>query len=102
MCSNQIRMSPRLKLFTVKRRLLPELYKDYMPEHLPTYTTLRIPFTRFLDFSAVPRRSFFQYNTLVIPHQNFIPEDAEQTWRIVGEYKGCFWVRSFSSVGGAG
>src|SRR6266511_1496729 len=32
-----------------------------LPEHLPKFTTLRILFTRFLDFSAVPRRSFFQY-----------------------------------------
>lgn len=32
-----------------------------LPDHLPPITTLRILFTRFLDFNAVPRRTFFQY-----------------------------------------
>ncbi|KDR73969.1 hypothetical protein GALMADRAFT_250695 [Galerina marginata CBS 339.88] len=32
-----------------------------LPDHLPKMTTLRILFTRFLDFNAVPRRSFFQF-----------------------------------------
>ncbi|KAF9476913.1 riboflavin synthase domain-like protein [Pholiota conissans] len=32
-----------------------------LPDHLPEVTTLRRLFTRFLDFKAVPRRSFFQY-----------------------------------------
>ncbi|PPQ97555.1 hypothetical protein CVT26_002340 [Gymnopilus dilepis] len=32
-----------------------------LPDHLPKITTLRDLFTRFLDFNAVPRRSFFLY-----------------------------------------
>lgn len=32
-----------------------------LPSHLPRITTLKILFSRFLDFRAVPRRSFFQY-----------------------------------------
>ncbi|KAF8441065.1 riboflavin synthase domain-like protein [Boletus edulis BED1] len=31
-----------------------------LPEHTPRITTLRILFTRYLDFNAVPRRSFFE------------------------------------------
>lgn len=30
-----------------------------LPNHLPRVTTLRTLFTRYLDISAVPRRSFF-------------------------------------------
>ena len=30
-----------------------------LPDHLPTTTTLREIFTRYLDINAVPRRSFF-------------------------------------------
>ncbi|KAI0270505.1 riboflavin synthase domain-like protein [Gloeopeniophorella convolvens] len=30
-----------------------------LPDHLPIVSTLRILFTRYLDFSAVPKRSFF-------------------------------------------
>ncbi|KAI0819807.1 riboflavin synthase domain-like protein, partial [Trametes gibbosa] len=30
-----------------------------LPDHLPSTTTLREIFTRYLDFNAVPRRSFF-------------------------------------------
>ncbi|KAF5329710.1 hypothetical protein D9619_009156 [Psilocybe cf. subviscida] len=36
------------------------MYDQSLPDHLPETTTLRILFTRFLDFSAVPRRYFFQ------------------------------------------
>ncbi len=32
-----------------------------MPDHIPERTTLRTLFTRYLDFNAVPRRTFFQY-----------------------------------------
>ncbi|KAF9560334.1 riboflavin synthase domain-like protein [Agrocybe pediades] len=32
-----------------------------LPDHLPRTTTLRNLFSRFLDFNAVPKRSFFQY-----------------------------------------
>ncbi|KAL0571445.1 NAPDH-dependent diflavin reductase [Marasmius crinis-equi] len=32
-----------------------------LPEHLPPKSSLREVFTRYLDFNAVPRRSFFQY-----------------------------------------
>ncbi|KAK1222931.1 NAPDH-dependent diflavin reductase [Marasmius sp. AFHP31] len=32
-----------------------------LPEHLPHKSCLRELFTRYLDFNAVPRRSFFQY-----------------------------------------
>ncbi|KAH7888220.1 hypothetical protein F5I97DRAFT_1806465 [Phlebopus sp. FC_14] len=31
-----------------------------LPEHVPSVTTLRVIFTRYLDFNAVPRRPFFQ------------------------------------------
>jgi sulfite reductase alpha subunit-like flavoprotein len=31
-----------------------------LPEHTPQITTLRALFTRYLDFNAVPRRSFFE------------------------------------------
>ncbi|KAG9311173.1 riboflavin synthase domain-like protein [Chiua virens] len=31
-----------------------------LPDHTPQVTTLRILFTRYLDFNAVPRRSFFE------------------------------------------
>jgi len=31
-----------------------------LPDHLPTVATLRQIFTRYVDFKAVPRRSFFQ------------------------------------------
>ena len=31
-----------------------------LPEHIPQITTLRTLFTRYLDFNAVPRRSFFE------------------------------------------
>ncbi|KAH9477144.1 NADPH-dependent diflavin oxidoreductase 1 [Psilocybe cubensis] len=37
------------------------LYDQSLPDHLPPITTLRILFTRFLDFNSVPKRSFFQY-----------------------------------------
>lgn len=32
-----------------------------LPDHLPSRSTLRTIFTRYLDFNAVPRRSFFRY-----------------------------------------
>ena len=32
-----------------------------LPDHLPSRSTLRIIFTRYLDFNAVPRRSFFRF-----------------------------------------
>lgn len=32
-----------------------------LPDHLPSTTTLRSLFTRYVDFNAVPRRFFFQY-----------------------------------------
>ena len=31
-----------------------------LPDHVPPVATLRQIFTRYLDFNAVPRRSFFQ------------------------------------------
>jgi hypothetical protein len=31
-----------------------------LPDHLPTTATLRFLFTRYLNISAVPRRSFFE------------------------------------------
>ncbi|KAF8903479.1 hypothetical protein CPB84DRAFT_1814646 [Gymnopilus junonius] len=37
------------------------MHDQSLPDHLPKITTLRDLFTRFLDFNAVPRRSFFQY-----------------------------------------
>ena len=30
-----------------------------LPDHLPTVTTIREIFTRYVDINAVPRRSFF-------------------------------------------
>jgi sulfite reductase alpha subunit-like flavoprotein len=32
-----------------------------LPDHLPRISTLRTIFARYVDFKAVPRRSFFQY-----------------------------------------
>ncbi|KAJ6612272.1 hypothetical protein B0H10DRAFT_2053037 [Mycena sp. CBHHK59/15] len=32
-----------------------------LPEHLPAVATPRLLFTQYLDFNAVPRRSFFQF-----------------------------------------
>lgn len=32
-----------------------------MPNHIPRCASLRTIFTRYLDFKAVPRRTFFQY-----------------------------------------
>lgn len=36
-------------------------FDQSLPDHLPEVTILRRLFTRFLDFNAIPRRSFFQY-----------------------------------------
>ncbi|KAG2137490.1 riboflavin synthase domain-like protein [Suillus clintonianus] len=43
-------------LFTVEHTMLDQT----LPDHLPRIVSLRILFTRYLDFNAVPRRSFFQ------------------------------------------
>lgn len=32
---------------------------QHLPDHIPTITTLREIFTRYVDINAVPRRSFF-------------------------------------------
>ncbi|KIK57477.1 hypothetical protein GYMLUDRAFT_229030 [Collybiopsis luxurians FD-317 M1] len=41
---------------------IEHIHKDQsLPDHLPHFTTLRIIFTRYLDFNAVPRRTFFRY-----------------------------------------
>lgn len=32
-----------------------------LPDHIPRVATLRILFTRYIDFNSVPRRTFFQY-----------------------------------------
>ncbi|KAJ4480982.1 hypothetical protein J3R30DRAFT_3462879 [Lentinula aciculospora] len=38
------------------------VYKDQsLPDHLSHFSTLRTIFSRYLDFNAVPRRSFFGY-----------------------------------------
>ncbi|KAJ3507247.1 hypothetical protein NLJ89_g6413 [Agrocybe chaxingu] len=37
------------------------MFDQTLPDHLPHTTTLRELFSRFLDFNAVPRRTFFQY-----------------------------------------
>ncbi|KAG2130147.1 uncharacterized protein EDB93DRAFT_87346 [Suillus bovinus] len=42
--------------FTVEHTMLDQT----LPDHLPKIISLRILFTRYLDFNAVPRRSFFQ------------------------------------------
>ena len=42
------------------------------PDSLPNTTTLRMLFTHYLDFSAVPKRSFFE---LV---RNFTNDDRER------------------------
>ncbi|KAG1797022.1 riboflavin synthase domain-like protein [Suillus plorans] len=42
--------------FTVEHTMLDQT----LPDHLPKIVSLRILFTRYLDFNAVPRRSFFQ------------------------------------------
>ncbi|KAF8958554.1 hypothetical protein BDZ97DRAFT_1668283 [Flammula alnicola] len=43
--------------FEIERSMLDQS----LPDHLPQVTTLRTLFMRFLDFNAVPRRSFFWY-----------------------------------------
>ncbi|EFI26889.1 NADPH-ferrihemoprotein reductase [Coprinopsis cinerea okayama7 len=43
-----------------------------LPDFLPQRVTLRTLFTRYLDFNAVPRRSFFQYI------RNFTTDDLER------------------------
>ncbi|THU80848.1 riboflavin synthase domain-like protein [Dendrothele bispora CBS 962.96] len=41
---------------------IERVYDDQsLPDHLPRLSTLRIIFTRYLDFNAVPRRTFFRY-----------------------------------------
>ncbi|KAK0196899.1 riboflavin synthase domain-like protein [Armillaria mellea] len=41
---------------------LEHVEKDQtMPKHIPRCASLRTVFTRYLDFKAVPRRTFFQY-----------------------------------------
>ncbi|KAG2095664.1 uncharacterized protein F5147DRAFT_818907, partial [Suillus discolor] len=42
--------------FTVEHKMLDQT----LPDHLPKIVSLRILFTRYLDFNAVPRCSFFQ------------------------------------------
>ncbi|KAJ3742934.1 hypothetical protein DFH05DRAFT_1498607 [Lentinula detonsa] len=38
------------------------VYTDQsLPDHLPRYSTLRSIFSRYLDFNAVPKRTFFEY-----------------------------------------
>ncbi|KAF8654746.1 hypothetical protein AX16_003401 [Volvariella volvacea WC 439] len=42
--------------------LVEQTMKDQtLPDHLPRVASLRTLFTRYLDFNAVPRRTFFQY-----------------------------------------
>ncbi|KAK7439064.1 NAPDH-dependent diflavin reductase [Stygiomarasmius scandens] len=42
--------------------LIERNYDDQsLPDHLPKVSTLRTIFTRYLDFNAVPRRTFFRY-----------------------------------------
>ncbi|KAJ8591222.1 riboflavin synthase domain-like protein, partial [Rhizopogon salebrosus TDB-379] len=43
-------------MFTVEHTMLDQTF----PDHVPNIVSLRILFTRYLDFNAVPRRSFFQ------------------------------------------
>lgn len=45
---------------------------DHLPMHMSPHVTLRIIFTRYLDFGAVPRRSFFE----LIRH--FASDDTER------------------------
>ncbi|TFK27310.1 riboflavin synthase domain-like protein [Coprinopsis marcescibilis] len=42
-------------------KVVREMSDQSLPDYLPETTTLRAIFTRYLDFNAVPRRSFFQY-----------------------------------------
>ncbi|KAG2078524.1 riboflavin synthase domain-like protein [Suillus decipiens] len=42
--------------FTIEHTMLDQT----LPDHLPKIVSLRILFTRYLDFNAVPRRSFFR------------------------------------------
>ncbi|EIW74789.1 riboflavin synthase domain-like protein [Coniophora puteana RWD-64-598 SS2] len=44
------------ELFTIRQVASDQTFPDYVPE----VTSLRTLFTRYLDFNAVPRRSFFQ------------------------------------------
>ncbi|KAJ7721729.1 riboflavin synthase domain-like protein [Mycena maculata] len=42
-------------------RIEPTMPDQSLPEHLPEVVTPRVIFTQYLDFDAVPRRSFFEY-----------------------------------------
>lgn len=65
------------------------------PAHLPSVVTLRLLFTRYLDFTAIPRRSFFQF----ILHFTSDEREREKLEEFVGEegaddlYEYCYFVR---------
>ncbi len=49
-----------LPIRSIMYDLTPRTIPDQsLPDHLPTTTTLREIFTRYVDINAVPRRSFF-------------------------------------------
>ncbi|KAF8207221.1 hypothetical protein K438DRAFT_1815910 [Mycena galopus ATCC 62051] len=50
-----------LDVADVPFRIKHTMTDQSLPEHLPDVVTPRIVFTRYLDFNAVPRRSFFEY-----------------------------------------
>ncbi|KAF9074458.1 hypothetical protein BDP27DRAFT_1474135 [Rhodocollybia butyracea] len=52
---------------------IKHMYKDQsLPDHLPRFATLRTIFSRYLDFNAVPRRTFFGYL------RHFTSDEAEK------------------------
>ncbi|KAK0239927.1 hypothetical protein EDD85DRAFT_823794 [Armillaria nabsnona] len=54
---------------------LEHVEKDQtMPNHIPRCASLRTIFTRYLDFKAVPRRTFFQY----LRHFNTDEQESEK------------------------
>ncbi|KAF5353416.1 hypothetical protein D9756_007882 [Leucocoprinus leucothites] len=52
--------------------IIEKLEDQSLPASLPNTFTLRILFTHYLDFNAVPRRTFFQYL------RDFTPDDLEK------------------------
>ena len=46
--------------YVIGNALNASVIDQSLPDHLPTTTTIREIFTRYLDINAVPRRSFFE------------------------------------------
>jgi sulfite reductase alpha subunit-like flavoprotein len=79
------------KPFRVTRVLTDQTF----PEHLPPVVTLRLLFTRYLDFTCVPRKTFFQFILYFTSDErerekleDFLTEEGADDL-----YQYCFYVR---------